>query len=108
MADVGEDVKVLPASLALADALQDRQHPAGALPAWRALAARFMREEPRDVVGHLDDARVLVEDSHRRGAQAHGAVVPQIAEVELRLELVGRHDAHAKTAGNAALGLLTL
>src|SRR3954452_25193810 len=46
-ADVEQDVEIVPAPLAAADAVDDLEHPAGPLPARRTLAAGLVGEESR-------------------------------------------------------------
>ena len=108
VADLFEDVQVLQPALAAADAVDDLQHPAGAFAAGRTLAARLVGEEPADVVQHIDDAGLVVEDRHGRGAQPEAADLARGREVERRVELGLGHEAHADAAGDAALGLAAL
>src|SRR3954466_2044548 len=62
VADLFEDGEVLLPALPPADAIDDLQHPAGPFAARRALAARFVLEEPADVVKDVHHRRVLVDD----------------------------------------------
>src|SRR5437867_1570389 len=48
LADLLEDLQVLEATLPPADAIDDLEHPAGALAAGRTLAARLVLEEAAD------------------------------------------------------------
>ena len=82
-----EDVQIFQPALAAADAVDDLEHPAGALAARRTLAARLVGEEPADVVQHIDDAGLLVEDRDGRGAQAEAADLAGAVEIERHVEL---------------------
>src|SRR5438128_2223184 len=54
VADLVEQIQVFKPTLTLADAIDDLEHPAGALSAGRALAARLVGIEPAGVVEHID------------------------------------------------------
>ena len=95
-------------AVARADALQDLRHPARPLAARRALAARFVREEPAAVVQHVDHARLVVDDHDRRRAQAQAADLARAGEIERRVELGRRQEAHADAAGDDRLRLAAL
>ena len=86
VADLVEDLQVFEPALPAAHAVRDLQHPAGPLAARRALAARFVGEEAADVVEHVDDAGLVVEDRDGRGAQAEAADLAGAVEVERRVE----------------------
>src|SRR5207237_6769826 len=105
VADFIENLQDLYPALAAADAVHDLQHPAGALAARRTLAARLVRKEPAGVIQQIDDAGLLVEDGHCRGAQPEAADLAGAVEVQRRVEFFFRHEAHAQAAGDAALGL---
>src|SRR5262249_19403799 len=108
VADLLQYLQVLRAPLSAAQAVGHLQHPAGAFPARRTLAARFMSEEPADVVQHIDDAGRLVEDRDGGGPEAEAAGLAGAVEVERRIELRLGHHAHADPTGDAALRLAPL
>ena len=106
-------------ALALADAVEDLQHPLGAHAAGDALAARFLLDELQEEAGHVDHAAVLVHDDQAAGAHDRAQfrerlVVQRHVEVLLgdaaagraadlgRLELLARGDAAADVVDQVA------
>ena len=63
-----EQGKVLWPTLPGANAVENLQHPAGALPAWCALAARLVLGESEEVAGKVHHAGALVHDHQATGA----------------------------------------
>src|SRR5690606_21967555 len=106
--EVADDVEVLRPAAAALDPLEHLVEPGRALPAGGTLAAALVGEEAAGVEQVIDHARLLVHDRHGRRAEAEAAGLADVLEVELRVELVGRHDAHADPSGDDRLGLAAL
>ena len=68
--DFQQQVDVAQLAAAVEDAFEDFRHPGGTLAAGSALAAALVRVEPATVVEHLDDVGLVIDDDHRRSAQA--------------------------------------
>src|ERR1700722_5492401 len=100
-----ENIEVFLAALAGPNAVEHLHHPASPLAARRALSARFVSEEPADIIENIDDAGLLVEDGNGRGAQAEAADLAGAVEIERRVEFLFGHHAHADAAGDAAFRL---
>ena len=90
------------------DPLDRLVHPGGPLAAGGALAAALVGEEAGGVVEVVDHAGLVVHHGHRGGAEAEAAGLAKSLEVERRVELVGREQAHADPAGDRGLGLPAL
>ena len=68
LAQLDEPLDVGLLALALADAVEDFEHPLGAHAAGDALAARLFLDEFEEEPGHVDHAAVLVHDDQAAGA----------------------------------------
>src|SRR5207302_244664 len=101
-------MQVLHAAPTVAKAFHDLEHPAGSLPAGRALAARFMGKKATDVVDHIDNAGRFIKNSHGGGAETQAAYFSWTIEIERNVKLLLGHDAHADAAGDSSLGLAAL
>src|SRR5579885_3372688 len=108
VADLLQDLQVLQPALAAAEALHDLEHPASPLAARRTLAARLMGEQAANLVRDIHDTRLVVDDRHRRGAQAEAADLARPGEVQRRVQLRLGHEPHADAAGDGGLGLAPL
>src|SRR6185369_4418332 len=98
--DFVQNLQIFQAALAAAEAFGDFEHPAGAFAAGGALAAGFVAEETADVVEHVNDAGVVVDDRDGGGAEAQAADAAGAVEVERGVEFIFGHEAHADAAGD--------
>ena len=64
------------------------------------MAAALVRVEPATVVEHLDDVGLVIDDDHRRRAQAQAADFAGAVEVQRRVEFLLGEEAHAHAAGD--------
>src|SRR5579872_49246 len=69
MADAVEHLDVRLKAVTFDEAMQHGLEPVTALAARRALAARLVCEEPREVVRRADEIRRVVHDDHRAGTE---------------------------------------
>ena len=82
--DVEQLVDIIVMRFAFDHLLEHAPHPAGALPAWRALTAAFMLIEISDPRDGLDQVGRLIHDDHRRGSQeAQPTGICEILELEV-------------------------
>ena len=106
--EVEHDVEVFEPAAAGLDPLHGLVEPGGSFAAGRALAAALVGEEAAGVVEIVDDAGLVVDHGHGGGAQAQAAGLAQALEIERRVELFGRQEAHADSARHGRLGLAPL
>ncbi len=85
MADIEQHIDLALLGLALGHALEHPPHPARALAAGRALAARLMLVEIGEPRDGADDVGRLVHDDHRRGTEAR---LQRLEAVEIHREIV--------------------
>src|SRR5436305_2033801 len=81
-----ENIEILPPSLAAAHAVHHLHHPAGPFATGGALTARFVREEPADIIENVHDAGGVVEYGDGRRAEAETANLAGAVEVERCVE----------------------
>jgi hypothetical protein len=100
-----QQVDILHAPLALQDTLQDLHHPACALTAGCAFAARFMGVELGGTPREMHDTGMLIQ--HDTAARAdHAAFLHQLLIADEGIHtLFGRQDGHRGAAGDDALEL---
>ena len=84
-----ESIQILHGALTGHDALQDLQHPLGALPAGNALAAAFILSEVHEEPGHLHHAGVLVHDHQAAGAD-HGPHLGEGIKIQWHIQMLCR------------------
>ena len=103
-AQVDQPLDVALFAPALADAVEDFQHPLGADAAGHALAARFLLDELEEEAGDVDHAAILVHDDQAAGAHDRAELGERLV-VERHVEvLLG----DAAAGGAADLGGLEL
>ncbi len=96
--DVEQLLEVLHTALAALEALEDLHEPVGALTARGALAAGLVRVELRPAQHHPHDARRLVEDLQRLGAE-HGSCTRHPLVVERYVEVFVGEERRRRAAG---------
>src|SRR3954452_2201969 len=100
--DLQEHVDLAPLRSPLGHAGEDAPHPAGALAAGGALAARLVLVEIRDAGDRADDVGRAVEYDHGRGAKS-AFEVAQGVEVHRGVDdLFGRHERDRRAARDRA------
>src|ERR1700733_252125 len=105
--DRGHDVEVHRSGLAGLDPVDHLDRPVRALAARHALAARLVRVELRDLLGHLEHRVRVVDDDH--GARAdHRSRLGHRVEVVGDVEVILRHDRRARAAREPELDLTPL
>src|ERR1017187_5724503 len=91
--NIPQQVHILGAAVAVFDAMEHFLHPQRAFAARRALAARLMRIELRDVERALDDIDRVIQHNHPARAR-HRAGFAQRLEIERHINLVGLQHGH--------------
>ncbi len=102
---VQHDIEIFEPPAAGLDSFHRLVEPSGPFATRRALAAALMGEEAAGVVEVVDDAGLVVDHGHGGRTEPETAWFTQTLEVERRVQLAGRQQAHADPAGNSRLGL---
>src|SRR3954463_2088696 len=94
--------------MSLANAFQNFGRPCRAFTAWRALTTRLVRHETAAIVQNVDHTRLVVNDDDSRCSQPQTSDFSRSFKVELRIELIGREEAHADAARDNCLRFAAL
>src|SRR5690606_24151308 len=98
-----QGVQVLHGGLVLDHAADHAVHPAGALAAWRALAAAFLVVEPGDALAGANHAGGVVHDDHRARTQAGAGLLDRVVIHGQAHHGLARQHRHRRTARDHAL-----